>query len=153
MQGLLKQPGYRLYPPDSPKARALLAERGLTRADLDHAIAELEQTEDAQIRTIVGINTDGVFGSRQARWHPTCPTPIRSPSSPCSGSRCWSCSAASPGAARRSSARTAPCRTERSQFSTTTQAVAGSRPAASPSATSAASPDWSSRNRDPRRSR
>ena len=32
----------------------------------------------------------------------------------CSGSRSWSCSAACPGAARQGSARTAPCRTDRS---------------------------------------
>jgi hypothetical protein len=29
MQSLLKQPGYRLHPPDNPEARALLAEQGL----------------------------------------------------------------------------------------------------------------------------
>ena len=29
MHGLLKQPGYRLYAPGSPEARALLAEQGL----------------------------------------------------------------------------------------------------------------------------
>ena len=37
--------GYRLHAPDSPEAGALLTERGLTRADLDHAIAELARTE------------------------------------------------------------------------------------------------------------
>ena len=65
MRGLSKQPGYRLHPPDSPEAEALLAEQGLTPADLDHAIAELERTEGIQIRTIVGINSDGVFGIRK----------------------------------------------------------------------------------------
>ena len=43
MQGLLKRPGYRLYPPDSPEAAALLAEQGLSRADLDRALARLER--------------------------------------------------------------------------------------------------------------
>jgi hypothetical protein len=33
--------GYQLHAPDSPEAEALLTERGLTRADLDLAIAEL----------------------------------------------------------------------------------------------------------------
>ena len=32
MSGLLKQPGYRLYAPDSPEAGALLAEQGLSRS-------------------------------------------------------------------------------------------------------------------------
>jgi hypothetical protein len=45
MHGLLKRPGYRLHPPESPEARALLAEQGLTRADLQRALAELERTE------------------------------------------------------------------------------------------------------------
>jgi hypothetical protein len=36
MHGLLKQPGYRLYPPNNPEARDLLAE-GLGPADLERA--------------------------------------------------------------------------------------------------------------------
>ena len=39
MNRLLKHPGYRLYPPDSPEAGALLAEQGLSRADLDLVLA------------------------------------------------------------------------------------------------------------------
>ena len=63
MHGLLKQPGYRLYSPGSPEARALLAEQGLGPADLDSALARLERTEGTTVRTIVGINEDGVFGT------------------------------------------------------------------------------------------
>ena len=67
MHGLLKQPGYRLHPPDSPEAAALLAEQGLSPADLDRALARLERTEGTTVRAIVAINEDGVFGtSRQA---------------------------------------------------------------------------------------
>ena len=73
MQGLLKRPGYRLYPPDSPEARALLAEQGIGRADLDRALAELERSEGTTVRTIVGINEDGVFGTSRAGWHPDLP--------------------------------------------------------------------------------
>ena len=65
--------GYQLHAPDSPEAEALLIERGLTRPDLDHAIAELARTEAIQIGTIVGINDDGVFGSRQQGWRPDLP--------------------------------------------------------------------------------
>jgi hypothetical protein len=61
--------GYRLHPPDSPEAEALLTERGLARVDLQHAIAELERTEGIAIRTIVGINDDGIFGSCRKGWH------------------------------------------------------------------------------------
>jgi hypothetical protein len=64
---------YQLHAPHSPEAEALLSERGLTRADLDHAIAELERTEGIVIRTIVGINDDGVFGSRREGWTPEQP--------------------------------------------------------------------------------
>jgi hypothetical protein len=60
--------GYRLHAPDSSEAEALLSERGLTRADLDRALAELERSEGIAIRTIVGINDDGVFGSRREGW-------------------------------------------------------------------------------------
>jgi hypothetical protein len=49
-----RRQGYWLHPPDSPEAEALLTERGLTRADLDRALAELERTVGIAIRTIVG---------------------------------------------------------------------------------------------------
>jgi hypothetical protein len=65
--------GYQLHAPDSPEAEALLAERGLTRPDLDHALAQLARTEDIVIRTIAGINDDGVFGTRLAGWAPDLP--------------------------------------------------------------------------------
>ena len=65
--------GYQLYAPHSPEAEALLIERGLTRPDLDRALAELARTEGIQIRTIVGINDDGVFGSRREGWRPYLP--------------------------------------------------------------------------------
>jgi hypothetical protein len=70
MQRLLKRPGYRLYPPDSSEAGALLAEQGLGPADLDRALARLESTEGTAVRTIVGINEDGVFGISRAGWRP-----------------------------------------------------------------------------------
>jgi hypothetical protein len=79
MQGLLKQPGYRLYPLDSPEARALLAEQGLGPADLDHALARLERTDGTAVRTIVGLNEDGVFGVSRAGWRPDVPEACREP--------------------------------------------------------------------------
>jgi hypothetical protein len=63
-----RRPGYRLHAPDSPEAEALLSERGLTRADLDQALAEVKRTEGIAIRTIVGINDDGLFGSGREGW-------------------------------------------------------------------------------------
>jgi hypothetical protein len=79
MHGLLKRPGYRLYPPDSLEAGALLAEQGLSPADLDRAFAELERTEGTAVRSIVGINEDGVFGTRRAGWRPDLPDACREP--------------------------------------------------------------------------
>jgi hypothetical protein len=70
---------YQLHAPDSPEAEALLTERGLTRADLDRALAELERTEGVTIRTIVGINDDGVFGSRREGWHVDLPDACAEP--------------------------------------------------------------------------
>jgi len=65
--------GYQLHAPDSSEAEALLIERGLTRPDLDRALAELACTQGIQVRTIVGINDDGVFGSRREDWRPDLP--------------------------------------------------------------------------------
>jgi hypothetical protein len=79
MIGTSKSRGYRLHAPDSLEAEALLTERGLTRADLDRAIAELARTEHIAIMTIVGINDDAVFGSRQASWHPDLPDACAEP--------------------------------------------------------------------------
>ena len=79
MQRLLKRPGYRLYPPDSPEARALLAEQGFGPADLDRALARLERAEGTAVRTIVGINEDGVFGVSRAGWRPDLPEACREP--------------------------------------------------------------------------
>jgi hypothetical protein len=70
MHGLLKRPGYRLHPPDSPEARALLAEQGLGPADLERALARLKSAEGTAVRTIVGINEDGVFGISREGWRP-----------------------------------------------------------------------------------
>jgi hypothetical protein len=78
MHGLLKQPGYRLHAPDSPEARALLAEQGLGPADLERALASLESTEGTAIRTI-GINEDGVFGTGREGWRPDLPDACTEP--------------------------------------------------------------------------
>jgi hypothetical protein len=79
MHRLLKQPGYRLYPPDSPEAGALLAEQGLGPADLDRALARLERAEGTPVRTVVGINEDGVFGVTRAGWRSDLPDACREP--------------------------------------------------------------------------
>jgi hypothetical protein len=79
MHRLLKRPGYRLYAPDSPEAGALLAEQGLSPADLHRALAELERSEGVQIRSIVGINHDGVFGSTRDGWRPDLPDACKEP--------------------------------------------------------------------------
>jgi len=79
MHGLLKQPGYRLHAPDSPEAGTLLAEQGLVPADLDRALAELERSEGTTVRSIVGINEDGVFGTSRAGWHPDLPDASHEP--------------------------------------------------------------------------
>jgi hypothetical protein len=57
----------------------LLSERGLTRAELDHAIAELARAEAIQNRTIIGINDDGLFGSGREGWHPDLPDACAEP--------------------------------------------------------------------------
>ena len=90
----------------------MLAEQGVTRADLDRALAELERSEGVRVRTIVGINHDAVFGSTRAAGIPICRTPARSRSCHCSGSKSWSCSAACPRAAPPGSSRTAHCPTD-----------------------------------------
>jgi hypothetical protein len=74
------RPGrYRLHGLDSPEAGAVLAEQGLTRADLEGALAELERTEGIRVRSIIGINHDGVFGSRREGWRPDLPDACKEP--------------------------------------------------------------------------
>ena len=74
------RPGrYRLHHLDSAEAEAVLAEVGVTRANLDRALAELERMEGMRIRSIVGINDDGVFGSLGERWHPDLPDASKEP--------------------------------------------------------------------------
>jgi hypothetical protein len=74
------RPGrYRLHDLDGPEGGAVLAEQGLTRADLQRALAELERTEGTRIRSIVGINHDGVFGSTRKGWRPDLPDACTEP--------------------------------------------------------------------------
>jgi hypothetical protein len=79
MHGWLREPGYRLYAADSPEADAVLAELGVTRADLDGALAALERSQGIRVRSIVGINDDAVFGSTREGWHPDLPDACREP--------------------------------------------------------------------------
>ena len=79
MHGLLRRPGYRLYAVDSAEAEAVLDEVGVTRADLDRALAQLERSEGIRVRSIVGINHDGVFGSTREGWHPDLPDACKEP--------------------------------------------------------------------------
>jgi len=79
MTGIPRRRGYQLHPPGSHEAEALLIERGLSQADLDHALAELERTEGIAIRTIAGINDDGVFGTRREGWRPDLPDACAEP--------------------------------------------------------------------------
>jgi hypothetical protein len=71
--------GYQLHAPHRPEVDALLIERGLTRTDLDRALAELARTKDIRIRSIVGINHDAVFGTRRAGWRPDLPDACAQP--------------------------------------------------------------------------
>jgi hypothetical protein len=48
----------------------VLAEVGITRADLDRALAMLERREGVEVRSIIGINHDGVFGATRSDWRP-----------------------------------------------------------------------------------
>jgi hypothetical protein len=77
---LSPRPGrYRLHRLGSPEAEAVLAEVGVTGADLDHALAALERSEGLRIRSIVGINHDAVFGSTRAGWHSDLPGACKEP--------------------------------------------------------------------------
>jgi hypothetical protein len=74
------RPGrYRLHRPGSPEAEALLAELGVSRADLDRALAMLERNEGIRVRSIVGMNHDGVFGSTREGWRPDLPDACKEP--------------------------------------------------------------------------
>jgi len=57
----------------------VLAEQGLTRVDLQRALAELERSEGIRVRSIVGINDDGVFGSTREGWRSDLPDACTEP--------------------------------------------------------------------------
>jgi hypothetical protein len=77
---LRPRPGrYSLYRLDSRQGEAVLAEQGLSRADLDRALAALERSEGVRIRSIVGINHDAIFGSGLEGWHPDLPGACNEP--------------------------------------------------------------------------
>jgi hypothetical protein len=74
------RPGrYRLHRLGSREAEAVLTEQGISRADVDQALAALERGEGVWIRSIVGINHDAVFGSTRAGWHPDLPGACKEP--------------------------------------------------------------------------
>jgi hypothetical protein len=74
------RPGrYRLHRLGSPEAEAVLAEVGVTRADLELAFAALERSEGVRVRTVVGINHDGVFGTTREGWRTDLPDACREP--------------------------------------------------------------------------
>ena len=52
---------------------AVLAEVGVSRADLDRALATLERSEGIRIRSVVGLNHDAVFGSTREGWRADLP--------------------------------------------------------------------------------
>jgi hypothetical protein len=79
MHGLLKRPGYRLFAAGSPEAGALLAEQGLGPTDLNRALVQLERAEGTRVRTIVGINEDGVVGTSRADWRSDLPGTCKEP--------------------------------------------------------------------------
>jgi hypothetical protein len=77
---LAPRPGrYRQHGLGSPEADAVLAEQGITCADLDQALAELERSEGVRVGSIVGINHDAVFGSTRSGWHPDLPDACTKP--------------------------------------------------------------------------
>jgi hypothetical protein len=51
----------------------------VTRADLDRALAMLERNEGIRVRSIVGMNHDGVFGSTREGWRPDLPDACKEP--------------------------------------------------------------------------
>ena len=74
------RPGrYRLHGLDSPEGGAVLAEQGLTRADLERALAELERTEATRIRSSSAATMTGYSGPPWRAGGRTCPMPVTSP--------------------------------------------------------------------------
>ena len=70
MQGLLKRPGYRLYPPDSPEAGVLLAEQDL-RPGRSRSGSRPPRTNGGQPQSAAssGSTRTGVFGTSRDGWH------------------------------------------------------------------------------------
>jgi hypothetical protein len=65
--------------PPRQSREAVLAEQGLTRADLDHALVVLGHSEGIRVRSIVGINDDAVFGTSRQSWRADLPDACSEP--------------------------------------------------------------------------
>jgi hypothetical protein len=75
-----RQPrGYRVHGLDSPKGQTELIRQGLTKADLERALAAVERDEQTRIGTLIGITEDGVFGSDREGWEPSQPDAFAEP--------------------------------------------------------------------------
>ena len=79
MHGLLKQPGYRLYPPEQPRGGGL-ARGAAPRPHRPRAGSRTPRKyRGSAIRPIVGINEDGLFGVTRADWRPDLPNALYEP--------------------------------------------------------------------------
>jgi len=64
---------YRVHAIESLAGQAVLAARGLSTGDLEQAVAEFEKRERSRVRTVIGVNDDGLFGSKRSDWRPDQP--------------------------------------------------------------------------------
>jgi hypothetical protein len=74
-----KKKAYQLHALDSAEAQSVLALQGVTRAELGHALVQLERDDKVTVRAIIGVNDDGVFGTARDGWTPDLPDAFKEP--------------------------------------------------------------------------
>lgn len=64
---------YEVFHMNSLQGAGFLARHRLTHGDVQKAVALWHEDSKSTIRTVLGINEDGLFGSERDDWHPNLP--------------------------------------------------------------------------------
>lgn len=64
---------YRVHHLDSVRGQIIARQNKLTHDEIKKAVELWHEDSKSCIRTVIGVNDDGLFGSEQDGWHPDLP--------------------------------------------------------------------------------
>jgi hypothetical protein len=65
--------GYQVHHLESVRGQIITRQNKMTADDVKRAVALWHQDSKSTIRTVIGVNDDGLFGSERDNWHPDLP--------------------------------------------------------------------------------